>query len=171
MARIAYPNNNYKYISLQEQQKLARESKLKWDRRFLDLAKHYSTWSKDESTQVGCVIVGRDRTVLSSGYNGLPRGADDSIPIRSTRPEKYFWFEHAERNAIFNAARKGIPLSSSTLYSTLCPCMDCARAVVQSGIKRVVTFVVPEDIQEKWKEQFERTDQLFKECGVECVFI
>lgn len=169
---IKAKNNNYKYITLEEEQRLKKESKEKWDRRFLDLAKHYAEWSKDDSTKVGCVIVGRDKVVVSSGYNGLPRGADDNKSVRISRPEKYFWFEHAERNAIYNAARRGTALSGTTLYSTLCPCMDCARGIVQSGIKRVVTADVMDDrIQAIWREQFPRVEELFAECGVSIDFI
>ena len=140
----------------------------KWDLRFLELVKHMSTWSKDESTKVGCAIVGSNKEILSCGYNGFARGVDDTIPSRSLRPEKYLWTEHAERNAIFNAARIGVCLQGSILYSTLCPCMDCARAVVQCGIVRVVTVKPNNDrIQEIWKEQLSRVEELFQECGVE----
>lgn len=163
---------NYPYMTLDEERRIKKENQDKWDQRFLKLAEHYATWSKDESTKVGCVVVGRDKVVVSSGYNGLPRGADDNKSERMARPEKYFWFEHAERNAIFNAAKRGTALSGSTLYSTLCPCMDCARAVVQSGIKRVVT---PEPDKTKysqlWDTHFPKTIELFRECGVKLDFI
>jgi len=160
------------YRTIEEQRLEKKENQDKWDKRFLSLAKHYAEWSKDESTKVGCVIVGRDKVVVSSGYNGLPRGADDSKSKRTSRPEKYFWFEHAERNAIYNAARRGTALSGCTAYSTLCPCMDCARALVQSGIKRVVTADVMDDrIQAVWREQFPQVEELFAECGVLIDFI
>lgn len=140
---------------------------MNWDRRFLDLATNIAGWSKDQSTKVGCVIVGPDKEILTTGYNGLPRGANDDLPERQTRPEKYFWFEHAERNAIYNAARIGCSLRGSVLYSTLCPCMDCARAIVQSGIKRVVTYPVDKiKFSELWESHFVRTIQLFEECSV-----
>lgn len=144
----------------------------KWDTRFLELARHHAGWSKDESTKVGCVIVNNNKTVVSSGYNGFPRGCRDDVPVRLSRPEKYFWFEHAERNAIYNAAYEGIALDGCTAYSTLCPCMDCARALVQSGIKRVVT---PEPDKTKysqlWETHFPKTIELFSECNVELNFI
>jgi dCMP deaminase len=147
-------------------------NKEKWDLRFLELARHFSTWSKDESTKVGCVIVNSNKTVVSSGYNGLPRGCRDDVAVRLSRPEKYFWFEHAERNAIYNAAYEGISVRDCTAYTTLCPCMDCARAIVQAGIQRVVT---PEPDKVKysklWEEHFPKTLELFKECGIECEFI
>lgn len=144
----------------------------KWDRRYLEIARSVSSWSKDTSTQVGCVIVGRGAEILSTGYNGLPRGAYDDLPERQIRPEKLFWFEHAERNAIYNAARVGIPLKGSTAYVTLCPCMDCARAIVQSGIKKVITYDIRDtDTIQRWKEDFMRTEELFEECGVELNYV
>src|SRR5882724_1578597 len=103
-----------------------------WDRRFLDLARHVGQWSKDQSRQVGCVIVGPSREIRAIGYNGFPRGADDSPDsLRNTRPNKYLWTEHAERNAIYQAARIGITVSGCTMYLPWFPCMDCARAIVQ----------------------------------------
>lgn len=139
-----------------------------WDQRFLNLAKEIAEWSKDKSTRVGCVIVDSNyRSILTTGYNGLPRGANDELLERHERPEKYLWFEHAERNAIFNAARTGVPLQGSTAYSTLCPCMDCARALVQSGVTRVVSYNPGNEARdERWREQHGKAIQLFKECGV-----
>lgn len=143
-----------------------------WDKRFLELAGTISRWSKDESTKVGCVIVGKNREILTTGYNGLPRGADDSLQERQSRPEKYFWYEHAERNAVYNAARTGISLEGSTAYSTLCPCMDCARCLVQSGIRRVVTYEIDKTkYSQLWDTHFPKTIQLFKECNVELIFV
>jgi len=153
----------------------------KWDRRFLELAKGISTWSKDENTKVGCVLV-KDQAILSTGYNGQCRGVSDDIPARLQRPEKYFHFEHAERNAVYNAAKTGIGLQGSVAYATLCPCMDCGRALVQSGITRVVTYQpkpmiysiqvngpFSATVDTRWEEHFKRTIQLFKETGVELV--
>jgi dCMP deaminase len=113
----------------------------KWDERFLDLAFHIAQWSKDSSTKVGCVVVSPDRRIISTGYNGLPRGVDDDVqtyPGRHERPEKYAWYEHAERNAIYNAAALGVPVRDCTLYSTLQPCSDCARGIIQSGVAALV---------------------------------
>jgi len=110
----------------------------KWDKRFTDLAIHVSGWSKDRSTKVGCVIVGPHHEVRSLGYNGFPRGVDDDSDERHERPAKYLWTEHAERNAIYNAARCGIALEGCVLYVPWHPCTGCARAIVQSGITEVV---------------------------------
>lgn len=124
--------------------------------------------SKDDSTKVGALILGKDTyEVRSSGYNGMPRGCDDSNVLRHQRPEKYLWFEHAERNAIYNAARVGTPLKESILVVTLTPCMDCARAIVQSGIEGVVSLsATRKDLEMRWQGHFDKTDELFSEVGL-----
>lgn len=143
----------------------------KWDIRFLELASLIGTWSKDPRTKVGCVITGPDREIRTTGYNGLPRGAKDDLPERNERPEKLLWYEHAERNAIFNAARTGIRLENCSAYSTLCPCMDCARALIQSGIKRVIT-PKPDLVKYSiWADNFKKSELLFNECKVELTYL
>jgi len=111
-----------------------------WDQYFLKMAKFVATKSKDRSTQVGIVLVGTDNEVLSTGFNGFPRGVDDENESYHERPMKYKITEHAERNSVFNAARQGIKLKGATAYfdSDPYPCSDCARALIQAGIKRVV---------------------------------
>ena len=118
------------------------------------------------------VIVGEDNEVLSTGYNSFPRGLDDSKQERQERPEKYFWFEHAERNAIYNAARIGVSLKNSTIYLTSgIPCMDCARGIVNSGIKVVwCKRVCTTKNKEKWEESQMKSMQLLNECGVQVFF-
>lgn len=115
---------------------------MNWDQLFIGLARLYAQESKDDSTQVGCVIVDQHNVQRAGGFNGLPRRvSDDRVahPERHARPKKYEWYEHAERNAIFNAARVGVPLEGCTLYvAGGPPCADCARAVIQSGIAEVV---------------------------------
>lgn len=137
--------------------------------KFIGIAKAISLLSKDRSTKVGAVVVGPDGEIRAMGYNGMPRGCDDTNEARHVRPEKYFWFEHAERNLIFNAARIGVPLKGCTLIvSGLYPCMDCARAIVQSGITRVIT-PPPDQTCERWGDHHQRSVELFRECGVEVV--
>lgn len=87
---------------------------------------------------MGAVIVGEDRTPGPNGYNGFPRTIDDERVARHARPAKYLWTEHAERNAIYNAARVGVAVKGCTIYVTHMPCTDCAPAIIQVGIKRVV---------------------------------
>jgi dCMP deaminase len=154
--------------------KTTQTRKEKWDARYLKMALDLCAWSKDRSTQVGCVIVGNAGEILSTGYNGPPRGVDDDVAARHERPEKYHWFEHGERNAIFNAARNGTALAGSTLYVTSTPskftcCTDCARAIIQSGIVRVVQEPLQHDseAQQRWAESTDRVLTMFKEAGVE----
>jgi len=125
-----------------------REEYISWDGYFLGLAALASFRSKDPSTQNGaCVIDPDSLSILAMGYNGFPRGcSDDEFPwARSGESKgltKWPFVEHAERNAIFNAARKGIKLGGSTIYiyseKGYYPCDECARAIIQSGIKKVV---------------------------------
>lgn len=111
------------------------------DRLWIDIAERVSQESKDRSTKVGCVIVNpENNTILSTGWNGFPRGIDDNVDERHERPAKYLWTEHAERNALYNAARNGISVEGATAYLNWggYPCENCARGLVQSGIRRVV---------------------------------
>ena len=104
----------------------------KWDNRFLELAKHISGWSKDPSTKVGCVVVGEDREIRSTGFNGFPRGINDDAARLTDRDKKYPLICHAEENAIMHAARIGISLKGSTAYVTWPPCSRCARSLIQA---------------------------------------
>ncbi len=124
-----------------------------WDRYFFAIAEVVKTKSKDPHTKFGCVIVDEDHSIRTTGYNSLPRGINDNVSKRYVRPEKYLWFEHAERNAIYNAARIGVSLKGSTLYLPVPPCVDCGRAIIQSGIK-----VVKYD-KTSWNEYFKKQDK------------
>ena len=139
-----------------------------WDRYYLEICRVVSKRSKDPSTKVGCVIVGPAHEIRSTGYNSLPRHVRDDVPARLERPEKYLWIEHAERNAIYNAARAGTALEGCTIYTDLMPCMDCARAIVQAGIIAVVTDETrfQQYSSAQYNEHFQRTMDLFQEAGV-----
>lgn len=141
-----------------------------WHEHFMEIAKVCSKRSKDENTQVGAVIIGSGKEIISTGYNSFPRGINDKVKARQERPEKYYWFEHAERNAIYNAARSGVSLKDCTLYVPAMPCMDCARGIVQVGIRRVIINAEDQrkwDKKDKWIEHSKRTVELFGEAGVE----
>ncbi len=141
-----------------------------WHEHFFEIAKVVSKRSKDENTQVGAVIVGPGKEIVSTGYNSFPRGIEDNHSERQERPEKYFWFEHAERNAIYNAARTGASLQGATLYVPAVPCMDCARGVVQVGIKKIIikqTDTLEWMKKPKWDEQVARAVTLFAEARVD----
>jgi len=142
---------------------------MNWDDYFVEMALHVAKRSKDASTKLGSVIVGPDNEIRSTGYNSFVRGINDYVPFRQTRPEKYFWFEHSERNAIYNAARVGIPLKGCRIYLTPGPgiCADCARAIIQVGIIEVVMpGILESENQSKWTESSQRGMAMFKEAGV-----
>ncbi len=104
---------------------------------FMNLCFGINLRSIDKSSKCGCVFVAGDGAILSSGYNNPIRGADDNN-IPQTRPEKYFFYEHSERNAIYNAARHGIKLMGSTVFVTGFICFDCLRGMIQVGVERIV---------------------------------
>ncbi len=137
----------------------------KWDQRFLELAKHISGWSKDPSTQVGCVVVGEDREIRSTGFNGFPRGIKDDDERLFDREQKYPLICHAEENAIMHAARIGLSLKGCTAFVTWPPCTRCARSLIQAG---VVEVVYPNDSQvpDRWMDDFETSTQMLNEAGV-----
>lgn len=140
-----------------------------WDQHFLDIAKLVAERSKDPHTKVGAVLV-RDRRIISSGYNGIPRGVLEDDPKRHLPPTKYLYYEHAERNALYNSVYEGISTKGSTLYCTWTSCTDCARGLIQAGIKRIV---VPEDpvITDIWLENFSIAGVMLKEAGIGVEFI
>jgi len=138
----------------------------KWDLRFIDLARHIAGWSKDPSTQVGCVVVGPDREIRSTGFNGFPRGIDDSIERLSDREKKYPLICHAEENAIMHAARIGVSLKDCSAYVTWPPCTRCARSLIQAGVRRIY-YPGGLRIPARWEQDFEMSTGMFREAGVE----
>ena len=114
------------------------EKNIEHDINCLLFSDEYAAMSKDTSTKVGAIIIDEgEESFKSFGYNGMPRGLDDNNLERNERPEKYFWYEHAERNAIYNAARK--IMQNAVMFCSHFPNMESARAIVSSGIKLVVT--------------------------------
>jgi len=142
----------------------------KWDIRYLRLAEEVGTWSKDPSSQIGAVAIGSKGQVLAQGYNGFPRGIMDSTMRLADRESKYKYIVHAEQNLIYNATFNGVNLDGSTIYVTGLPtCSECAKGVIQVGIKRVVMPV--QDVKEQWVESWSLTKKMFKEAGVEYEFV
>lgn len=133
--------------------------------RFIGLAQHISTWSKDPSTKVGCVVVGEDREIRSTGFNGFPRGINDDEERLTDREKKYPLICHAEENAIMHAARIGVSLKDSTAYVTWPPCSRCARSLIQAGIREIV-YPETGKIPERWIEDFTISDSMLNEAGV-----
>jgi dCMP deaminase len=136
-----------------------------WDKRFLELAAHIAAWSKDPSTKVGCVVVGEDREIRSTGFNGLPRGISDLPERLNNRELKYPLICHAEENAIMHAARIGLSLKGSRAYVTWPPCTRCTRSLIQAGIREVV-YPAGVEIPERWQGDFSLGMEMFQEAGV-----
>ena len=132
-----------------------------WDERFLNLADHVSQWSKDPRTKVGAVIVDQKKRVISLGYNGFPRGVEDTPERYDDRPTKHLFVAHAERNALDNSP---MSVEGCTLYVPLMPCSECAKSIIQRGIARVVSYVpAREGVNFNW----DITETMFAEAGVE----
>lgn len=148
-----------------------------WKETFMTMACLIAMRSSDKSTRVGAVVTNCQNVVLAMGYNGWCRGTEswtDDDP-RHERPLKYMFTEHAERNAIYNSARQGTSLEGCTMYVTLMPCMHCARAIVQVGVKKVVVHKDGTDAyneaygfdEHRWTEDHKYAVQLFEDAGVE----
>jgi dCMP deaminase len=137
-----------------------------WDRKFLELARHISTWSKDPSKKIGAVAVGLNRNILATGYNGFPKGIQDTEERLNDRETKYELVVHAEMNCIYNAVENGVSLKGSHLYVYGLPiCHECAKGVVQVGIGRVIV----EDTlcaEQRWSDSFAKSKRIFFEGNV-----
>ena len=132
----------------------------KWDRRFYNLAVHISSWSKDESTRVGAVIVDNKKRIISVGFNGFPAGVDDTI---TSRDQKLRRTVHAEVNALSFANRS---VEGCTVYVTHAPCSNCAAVLIQHNVG-AVAFPEPEPaFLERWGESYEEAMKMFREAGV-----
>ena len=117
---------------------MKRTDYINWDEYFMGIAMLAARRSKDPSTQVGACIVSQDNIIISTGYNGMPQGcSDDEFPWdREGEETKYPYVVHAELNAILNV--NGRDLRGSRLFVALFPCNECAKAIIQSGVKEVI---------------------------------
>ena len=147
---------------------MKRENYISWDEYFMGIAMLSAQRSKDASTQVGACIVNEEKKIVAVGYNGMPTGCnDDDMPWERTGATsldtKYPCVGHAELNAILN--RNTASLKNATLYVTLFPCNECAKAIIQSGIKKVVYA------ENKYAdtEGVKASELMFEKCGVETV--
>ena len=110
----------------------------KWDIRFIRMAREVASWSKDPSTQVGSIAV-MDKKIIATGYNGFPKGINDTENRLNDRERKLKLMVHGEMNMIYNAAEHGVKLKGSTIYIWGLPtCDDCWKGLVQTGVSRVV---------------------------------
>ena len=135
-----------------------------WDKRYLDMADIVASWSKDPSTKIGAIAVGKKGQLLAQGYNGFPRGVEDCPNKYKDRILKYDYIVHAEENAIYNACTNGVSLEGASMYVTGLPtCHRCAKAIIQVGIKRVF---IRAKVPERWIDSWALTQSLFREAGV-----
>ena len=144
---------------------------LKWHKRFLNLAKTISTFSKDPSTQVGCVVVDNDRNLRTMGYNGFPRHVEDDCNRLNERETKLSMMVHAEANAISTCARLGIRTEGCTLYCTHLPCDNCAGLIIQAGISTVVVNEPDINFAGRWIKENASATIMFKEASIKLIEI
>ena len=140
-----------------------------WNQYFMGLAKNAASRSKDRSTKVGAIAVGRDKEVITICYNGMPRGVDDNVEARHVRPYKYLFMAHGEENIVSTAARLGVSLMGCTIYvkclpEPLPPCATCARMMINAGVAKVVYEKA--EVPERWKESCEAALEMLNEAGV-----
>lgn len=144
---------------------------LSWDEYFLKLAYFVSAKSKDIRTKIGSVVA-KNKRILSTGYNGIPAGCNDELIERQSYPTKKYYFSHSEANSIFFAARNGVNISESSIYTLATPCSNCAQAIIQSGIKSVIIHSEYNRLFENdkdWEESCKHTKQMFLESGVDLI--
>jgi dCMP deaminase len=138
-----------------------------WDARFFALCTLLGSWSEDRSRQVGSIVVGPGNEIRATGYNGLPRKVSAHPETRHSRREgeKYLWFEHAERNAIYNMARSGTTSTGCRMYVDSFPCADCSRAIIQTGIVELNSF--PPDMEDPtFARHYVAAETMLSESGV-----
>ncbi len=146
---------------------MKRQDYIGWDEYFMGIAVLSAQRSKDNNTQVGACIVNNEHKIVAVGYNGMPTGcSDDDMPWeregKTSLDTKYPFVCHAELNAILNS--NSASLSGCTLYVTLFPCNECAKAIIQSGIKKIVY----QSNKYADSESTKASSILFKMCGIEC---
>ena len=136
---------------------------IKWDRRFLSIAKNVSLWSRDPSTKCGAVIT-RGKFVVSLGFNGFPAGVSDANDLYADRETKLLCVLHSEVNAVLSAKQD---LTGCTIYvHPMPPCSNCAAVIIQAGITRVVTKRADDSTMSRWSKSHEQASRMFEEAGV-----
>jgi dCMP deaminase len=128
------------------------------------MASDVAGWSKDPSTQVGCVIVDPQKRVVGMGYNGFPRGTDDDPVLYKNREVKYRRIIHAEVNAVLNSIKS---VEGCTAYVTAPCCSNCMGVLIQSGIRRIVTKDCSPELKARFEESFAEAIAMAKDVGVQ----
>lgn len=171
MSHIAFntcPSNKTKFY--QELYPSSEWIPISWDEKCFRNVYDIAAKSRDSRTKIAAIIV-KDKRIVAEGYNGFPVGVDDFIEERYKKPLKYSFFEHGERNAIYDCAKRGVSSSGATLFSQGVPCVDCCRGIIQAGITEVVVHKQWQDYEkefnhEKWIESAKISEEMFYEAGV-----
>lgn len=141
---------------------------MKWNKRFMDMAKLVSTWSKDPSTQVGAVIT-RGKRVVSVGFNGFAAGVGDDTKRYENRDFKYPAVIHAEENAILFSKQD---LTGCRIYVyPMPPCARCAAKIIQVGITSIVSVKPAPDKLERWKKDFEIAEAMYDDVNIKIYYL
>lgn len=141
-----------------------------WHLTFMGIANLFARNSKDTSRKVGAVITRFDNSIVSVAYNHFPTNCNDQVAERYERPAKYKWTEHAERNAIFIAAKYGVSLMCTRMYVPWFPCVECARAIIEAGIMELYCYE-PDFGDPRWGEDFVIAKEMLEEAGVHLYFL
>jgi len=142
-----------------------------WIKRYFNIAKEVASWSKDPRRKIGAVIIGNKGQIKSQGYNGFPRGVNDTPERYNNKSIKQKYVCHAEVNAIFNALHNGTSVEGDTIFVTGMPvCHECAKAIIQVGIVRVL-YDSPIRKESSWYDSFIMALEMFEEAGVNHKFI
>jgi len=136
-----------------------------WSKHFMKMALVASEISKDPSTKTGCIIINAKRDIIATGYNGFPFAIDDKDEWLNDRDMKYALVIHAETNAILRTTNRR-DLEGAELYCTHYPCGDCAKNIVQVGIKKVFYHNRQKLEDGNWAEHYKVSDMIFKQSGV-----
>lgn len=142
-----------------------------WSHRLFALCEHIAAWSKDPSTKVGALVVD-GKEILGLGYNGFPRGVDDLAERYADRPTKYSMIVHSEANALISASAHGRErLRDCALYTTKTPCSECAKLIIQFGLRDVFVRQPDGESAQRWLEDSKISRQMFEEAGVNLVIV
>lgn len=152
---------------------ISKEKAIKYYKLTVSMA---TIFSKDPSTKVASLFIYPDTMqILSMGYNGMPRGIDETIKSRWERPLKYKLTEHAERNAIYNAAQSGTSLKNSICVVSMFPCADCTRGIIQSGCKMVISLKLDDSGSkeriDRWKSDWDISLMMLQEAKIQIMFL
>jgi dCMP deaminase len=143
------------------------QSSISWDSYFLNIVNDIGKKSKDPSTKIGCLIVDKENRIKATGYNGFPSKVIDYEERYTDRNQKLYFTEHAEKNAIFYAARLGISVVGCKIFIPLHPCHECCRGIIQSGIDEVIfTNDNSNGYYDRWRESIAYADIMFEEAGI-----